>query len=526
MRAAAKGMAWLPPPRRRRNATAAHKAVDSGMRTAPPPMSPTTPDWPPAPASMRPALHRTKSIIDASRFCKLFLDTPRGELPAKFSNGQQHSCTTTPPSQNKVDPATVATTAAATAAPPTTPETAAEKKAATIKTERQSKSCQQQPLSTTATTNNNNVTRRGPRSLTSEYRGVTQYKRTGRWESHVWSRRRQVHLGSFATPEEAARAFDIAFLRLRLRWGALPIEKEEEQQKQEQQQTQTDPISTADAPTSQVRRGGVVAGIRQEADEAATAAHVIAAIAAAQAAGTPAAAILPGATVVTMEDAAQATLKAPTDKEGVVDKGANAAVAGGAGGGGDTAATSGEEKSPLPTLSDEDKIRANRELNFPIETYLNNPLLIEAAKNRTITDAEFVLRVRKLKDASAPAARKPAGQPKKKRKLVPRATKEPVFFQAVAKRGVLSEATTVQVETKATAPGLMALGPPSSSAPASFAGVAPPLDLPVLPPPAPSAPASLAASLFPVAVLPDDEEHLALYDSGDMDELLGAVGAP
>jgi len=29
--------------------------------------------------------------------------------------------------------------------------------------------------------------RRGPRSRSSQYRGVTYYRRTGRWESHIWS---------------------------------------------------------------------------------------------------------------------------------------------------------------------------------------------------------------------------------------------------------------------------------------------------------------------------------------------------
>ena len=28
--------------------------------------------------------------------------------------------------------------------------------------------------------------RRGPRSPASNYRGVTCYKRTGRWEAHIW----------------------------------------------------------------------------------------------------------------------------------------------------------------------------------------------------------------------------------------------------------------------------------------------------------------------------------------------------
>uniref|UniRef100_A0A0D9W0R0 AP2/ERF domain-containing protein n=1 Tax=Leersia perrieri TaxID=77586 RepID=A0A0D9W0R0_9ORYZ len=30
-------------------------------------------------------------------------------------------------------------------------------------------------------------TRRGPRSRSSQYRGVTFYRRTGRWESHIWA---------------------------------------------------------------------------------------------------------------------------------------------------------------------------------------------------------------------------------------------------------------------------------------------------------------------------------------------------
>lgn len=39
---------------------------------------------------------------------------------------------------------------------------------------------QQQPLQTVK------KSRRGPRSRSSQYRGVTFYRRTGRWESHIW----------------------------------------------------------------------------------------------------------------------------------------------------------------------------------------------------------------------------------------------------------------------------------------------------------------------------------------------------
>ena len=47
--------------------------------------------------------------------------------------------------------------------------------------------------------------RRGPRSVTSKYRGVTCYKRTGRWEAHIWDEGKQVHLGSFKEDFEAAK---------------------------------------------------------------------------------------------------------------------------------------------------------------------------------------------------------------------------------------------------------------------------------------------------------------------------------
>lgn len=57
--------------------------------------------------------------------------------------------------------------------------------------------------------------RRGPRSMTSGYRGVTCYRRTGRWEAHIWENRRQIHLGSFSNPCDAARSYDRAALRFR-----------------------------------------------------------------------------------------------------------------------------------------------------------------------------------------------------------------------------------------------------------------------------------------------------------------------
>ncbi|GIL52465.1 hypothetical protein Vafri_8341 [Volvox africanus] len=49
---------------------------------------------------------------------------------------------------------------------------------------------------------------RGPRNRSTRYKGVSLYRRTGRYEAHIWHEGRQLHIGTYKTDVEAALAYD------------------------------------------------------------------------------------------------------------------------------------------------------------------------------------------------------------------------------------------------------------------------------------------------------------------------------
>ena len=54
-----------------------------------------------------------------------------------------------------------------------------------------------------------------PRVGGHNYRGVTKHRCTGRWEAHIWEKRKQIYLGGFNSSEAAATAYDILAVRLK-----------------------------------------------------------------------------------------------------------------------------------------------------------------------------------------------------------------------------------------------------------------------------------------------------------------------
>ena len=54
-----------------------------------------------------------------------------------------------------------------------------------------------------------------PRVGGHNYRGVTKHRCTGRWEAHIWEKKKQIYLGGFNSSEAAATAYDILAVRLK-----------------------------------------------------------------------------------------------------------------------------------------------------------------------------------------------------------------------------------------------------------------------------------------------------------------------
>jgi hypothetical protein len=65
-----------------------------------------------------------------------------------------------------------------------------------------------------ATASQNGANRGRPRDNSSGYKGVSQSRRSGRWEAYITKKRRRMHLGTFDTPEAAHAAYVAAARRL------------------------------------------------------------------------------------------------------------------------------------------------------------------------------------------------------------------------------------------------------------------------------------------------------------------------
>ena len=82
-------------------------------------------------------------------------------------------------------------------------------------------------LQSAATPNREPESALGPngKQRSSQYRGVTKHKRSGRWEAHIWVKEtgKQMYLGGYEKEEHAAEAYDVAAMKCKGTKGARKV---------------------------------------------------------------------------------------------------------------------------------------------------------------------------------------------------------------------------------------------------------------------------------------------------------------
>ena len=82
-------------------------------------------------------------------------------------------------------------------------------------------------LQSAATPNREPESPLGPngKQRSSQYRGVTKHKRSGRWEAHIWVKEtgKQMYLGGYEKEEHAAEAYDVAAMKCKGTKGARKV---------------------------------------------------------------------------------------------------------------------------------------------------------------------------------------------------------------------------------------------------------------------------------------------------------------
>lgn len=82
-------------------------------------------------------------------------------------------------------------------------------------------------LQSAATPNREPELALGPngKQRSSQYRGVTKHKRSGRWEAHIWVKEtgKQMYLGGYEKEEHAAEAYDVAAMKCKGTKGARKV---------------------------------------------------------------------------------------------------------------------------------------------------------------------------------------------------------------------------------------------------------------------------------------------------------------